>query len=188
MIIKRIKFLIKEKYINLLIFLILFKHIISMKNILKIYNKFSFNKNNKGQLSIEFLLISFIFILMLVSISLPLTEIAIDSSISSVNLIETKSEILKIVNSIDDVYSDGVGSKRTLFVEMPRETNLKISKNQILNKGIAIGTLSSLNDSKTINITFDAINVDSIMNFKKSTNYKIIIEWPLNNENIIVKM
>ena len=39
MIIKRIKFLIKEKYINLLIFLILFKHIISMKNILKIYNK-----------------------------------------------------------------------------------------------------------------------------------------------------
>ncbi|WP_225370644.1 hypothetical protein [Methanobrevibacter arboriphilus] len=141
----------------------------------------------KGQLSIESLLISLISILILVSISLPLTEIAVDSTISSVKLLETKSEISKITNSIDDVYSDGIGSKRILYVGMPKETYLIFSNDSVLKKGIVTGDLDVFNHSKQIKIVFNADNINSRINFKKNINYKVTIEWPIDTENIILK-
>jgi len=190
---------IEEIYIKLLIFLILFKYIKLVRNVLKIFNiikgfnlsevfKISiFDNDKEGQLSIEFLLISLVSILILVSISLPLTEIATDSTISTVNLLETKSEISKIANSIDDVYLDGVGSKRILYVKMPKETYLIFFHDITLNKGIATGNLNIFNNSKEIKTIFNANNVDSSLNFRENINYKVTIEWPMNSENIILK-
>ena len=187
MILKNIKKQIEERYIKLLIFLILFKHINPVRSILKIFKLPNLHNDKKGQLSIEFLLISLISILMIVSISLPLTEIAVDSTISSVKLLETKSEISKITNSIDDVYSDGVGSKRILYVEMPKETYLIFSNDSVLKKGTVAGNLDVFNYSKQIKIMFNADNINSRLNFKKNINYKVTIEWPIDTENIILK-
>ncbi|BBL61128.1 hypothetical protein MARBORIA2_13670 [Methanobrevibacter arboriphilus] len=187
MILKNIKKQIEERYIKLLIFLILFKHTNIVRSILRIFKMFNLHNDKRGQLSIEFLLISLISILILVSISLPLTEIAVDSTLSTVKLLETKSEISKITNSIDDVYSDGVGSKRILYVEMPKETYLIFSNDSMLKKGIVTGNLDAFNYSKQIKIMFNADNINSRLNFKKNINYKVTIEWPIETENIILK-
>jgi len=184
---------IKEKlskiYLNFLIFIILLKHIIIVNYIFKklrnnIYMKFEKN----GQMSLEFLLISFISIIIFISITLPLTNIAIESISDSINSIETKSEILKIVNCIDAVYSDGIGSKRAVFIEVPVDTTINFYQNTSSNFGIASGNINLRNNNKIINVDFKANNVESSIFLRKKFNTKVIIEWSNINDKISVKV
>jgi len=161
----------------------------SFRKIKRLKNSFRKNMESvdkRGQLSLEFILISFVAILIFVSISLPLTSIAIDSILDSTNAIETKSEILKIINSIDDVYSDGVGSKRIVFIEVPQDTTVHFYKNISSNTGIASGSMNLNNDViKVIEIPFKANNIHNTVILRKKVITKVTVEW--REENIVVK-
>ena len=222
--INKLKNLIEEKYISLLIFLILLKHLNFQKkslNLLKIakrlkikLNIFKKNKklknknfdnnkdidnnkrfkgykefkNNNGQLSLEFLLISLIVILVFISISLPLAEIAISSTLDLSDSLETKSEILKITGAIDDVYSDGIGSRRVVYIEVPKDTSITFSKNPLSNTGIATADIDlnkNINNTKRIEVHFKANNSVNSLNLRKKSLTKVIVEW--TEEGIILK-
>jgi len=144
------------------------------------------NIDKNGQMSLEFMLISLVAILIFVSITLPLTSIAVDSTMDSANAIETKSEMLKIANCIDDVYSDGIGSKRTVFIEVPQDTTVHFYKNIYSNTGIASGNINLNNNiNKVIEVLFKANNVENTITLRKMVITKVIIEW--REEGIVVK-
>lgn len=138
-------------------------------------------------MSLEFLLISLIGLFILISISLPLTDIGIESIKTTSDSIEIKSEMVKITNFIDDVYSDGIGSKRTIDVKLPRDTNIIFYKDSNLNKGIAIGSFDINNQSKSIEIQYNALNINGRLNIQKKTITRIVIEWNMDTDNIIIR-
>jgi len=160
-----------------------------ISNIFKIKMiKENFIKDNKGQLSLEFLLISLVAILIFIGITLPLASIGIDSSLETSNMLEIKSEILKITKSIEDVYSDGIGSRRIVYVEVPKDTNLRFSKDPFTNKGLATAEVNlNYNDNniKTIEVPYKAETKDISLNLRKNVLTKVIVEW--TEEGIVVK-
>jgi hypothetical protein len=153
----------------------------------KRFKRFKTSRNERGQLSLEFLLVSLVSILLLISFSLPLTGIAVDSTIDSADSMEIKSEIVKITNFIDEVYSDGRGSKRIFDVKFPRNTNIIFYNDSFSENGVAIGNFDLYNDTKQIKIKFNAPNLNDVLNMKKKVITRIIVEWPMNTENIVIK-
>ena len=148
--------------------------------------KNSFYKDIKGQLSLELLLISFLVILILVSITLPIANLGIDLSIDSSNLLEIKSEVSKIANEIDSVYSNGLGSKRTIVIEAPEDLNVRFSKD--LNSEIGLATAQYILNNgsmKEIKVNYKYPNLNYDLHLIKGHN-TVIIEWPVNSSEIIV--
>lgn len=175
-----------------MIILILIKHFNIIKDYIKKIKINEINnwnsKDKNGQLSLEFILISFVALLIFISITLPLTNIAVDSTLDATNSLETKSEILKITNAIDDVYSDGIGSKRTVYVEVPHDTSINFFNDIASNSGIASGNIIlNNNTNKLIEVSYNANNCESNLNLKKRINTKIIIDWSSSSDKIIVR-
>lgn len=134
----------------------------------------------------EFLLISFLAILILVSISLPIANLGLDLFFDSSNSLEIKSEISKIANGIDSVYSNGIGSKRTIAIEVPKDVNVRFSKD--LNSEIGLATVDHvLSDGslKKVEVNYKYSDLNYELQLKKGFN-SVIIEWPMNNSEIIV--
>ncbi|MCL2115978.1 MAG: hypothetical protein FWH29_07140 [Methanobrevibacter sp.] len=148
--------------------------------------KNSFFKDFKGQLSLEFLLISFLAILILVSITLPIANLGIDYGFDSSSSLEIKSELSKIANGIDSVYSNGAGSKRTLAIEVPKDVTVRFSKNPNSNEGLAtVSHVLSDGSMKKIELSYKYPNLNFDLHLIKGYN-SVIVEWPLNSTEIII--
>jgi len=157
-----------------------------IKNMYKILKKNEILKDCKGQLSLEFLLISFLVILILVSITLPIANLAIDLSVDSSNSLEIKSEVSKIANGIDSVYSNGAGSKRTIAIEVPNDVNVRFSKDPHSEIGLAtVGHILSDGSMKKIEVSYKYPNLNYELHLIKGYN-TVIIEWPVNSSEILV--
>jgi uncharacterized protein (UPF0333 family) len=148
--------------------------------------KNNFFKDLKGQLSLEFLLISFLAILILVSITLPLANLGIDLGFDSSASLEIKSELSKIANGVDSVYSNGAGSKRTIAIQVPKDLTVRFSKNPNSDEGLAtVYNVLSDGSMKKIELSYKYPNLNFDLHLIKGYN-AIIIEWPLNSSEIIV--
>lgn len=118
-----------------------------------------------------------------ISVSLPLTGFAVDTLFDSSNSIMIKSEVVKIASSIDQVYSNGPGSKRTVLLDFPEENTINFIKNQETG-GIAISRiLLSDSSQKEIEIPYKANNCQSSISFSKGFN-KIEIHWVYGEKDI----
>jgi len=143
-------------------------------------------KDFKGQLSMEYLLISFLAILILVSITLPLANFGIDLSLDSLNSLEVKSEVSKIANGIDSVYSNGLGSRRTISIQVPNDINVKFSK--VTNSDMGVATVDYVlrdGSMKKIEVSYKYPYLNQDLHLIKGYN-TIIIDWPINSTEIIV--
>jgi len=164
----------------------------SINIINKIKNLFYINLIDEriGQLSLEFLLTSLVAILIFITISLPFAGIAIDSTFDIHDSLSVKSEISKINQGINEVYSNGAGSKRTIFIESPKDININFYKDTGANNGGYAITDITLSDGsiKTIKVFNNADNLESSIHLNKKTNTRVIIEWSQNSQNIIVRV
>jgi len=157
-----------------------------IKNMNKLSKKDEILKDCKGQLSLEFLLVSFLVILILVSITLPIANLGIDLAIDSSSSLEIKSEVLKIANGIDSVYSNGAGSKRTIAIEVPHNVNIRFSKD--LHSEIGLATVEHIlsdGSMKKIEVSYKYPDLNYNLHLAKGYN-TVIIEWPANSSEIIV--
>ena len=82
--------------------------------------------DNKGQLSLEYILSSMIVILIISLISVPILLAAIDYSNDIIDSINSKNELSKITDAIDFCYSSGKGSKRIVYVDFNQDVNMKL--------------------------------------------------------------
>ncbi|MDR1819483.1 MAG: class III signal peptide-containing protein [Methanobrevibacter sp.] len=138
-------------------------------------------KDNKGQLSVEYLLIFLISILILIAITLPTLEFGISNSLDMMNIIKTKSEIVKITEAINTIYSNCIGSKKTVIIDIPKDTTLYFSF-----KSVYFDYLLSDGNMKRIYLNCDYPDLTNTITLSKGIN-KINVEWSVNNDKIEVK-
>lgn len=134
--------------------------------------------DNKGQISLEYLMIFAVSLILLIAFTLPLSEIAINDTFDVSNNLNAKSELSKLSNAITQVYSEGQGSKQTLYLDMDESLKVKIA-NSYLSAYIRLhdGTSKQLKIDYNSNLDSGSLFLDKGMN-------KIIVEWPINEGNM----
>ena len=137
-------------------------------------------KENNGQVSLEYLLIFAISIILLIVFTLPLAEISIENTMDVSNSLNVKSELSKLSNAINLVYSEGHGSKQTVYITLDEPVNVKISNSYLSSN-------YKLSDGKYKDFKLDYnSNLNKGSLFLDNGENKIIVEWPVNDEKMII--
>jgi uncharacterized protein (UPF0333 family) len=128
-------------------------------------------EDSKGQLSVEYLLIILVIILAFIAIVLPTLEFGINNSIDMTNIVKIKSECIKITNAVDIVYSNGIGSKKTVIIDIPHGTTIHFQDNKAYFDYL-------LNDKsiKRVYLPYNCPNFSTSIAISKGIN-KIAVEW-----------
>ncbi|MDR0912651.1 MAG: hypothetical protein LBM96_08665 [Methanobrevibacter sp.] len=137
------------------------------------------------------MLIVLISLILLITITLPIVSIAIDYSMDSSNIIETKSEVSKLINAVDMVYSRSGGSKELVVLNLPKATTLSFSnssKSQSASNQMDMGLASfsymfSDGNEKTVEIDINAKNINTKLYLNEGLN-KVIVYMDDNSKNI----
>ncbi|MDO5849193.1 MAG: hypothetical protein Q4P18_06640 [Methanobrevibacter sp.] len=137
--------------------------------------------DDSGQMSVEILFLFAVSIILLLVFTLPLTQMAIENNLDVSNILNVKSSVLQLANGIDDVYAQGMGSKKVITIESPADLSILI-------KPRSISTEISLHDGKIKKFSNNhkAENAFSNLNLDKGVN-KVLICWPDDSANIVVK-
>lgn len=137
-------------------------------------------EDNKGQVSMEYLLIFAISLIILIAFTLPIANFGLEKTFDVFNVLDTKAELSKLSNAISQVYSEGQGSKQIVFLTVDNPVNVKV-----LNSYISASI--TLNDGKikTLKLNHNS-NLDSGRIFLDKGENKIIIEWPIGKENMVI--
>lgn len=130
--------------------------------------------DDKGQLSLEYILSSMIVILIISLISVPILLTAIDYSNDLIDSIDSKNELNKITDAIDFCYASGKGSKRIVYVDFNQDADVKLSNDG--KAGFASLHLNLSDDSKEITSSFHYVGLNENIHFSKGFN-KIIVKW-----------
>ena len=139
--------------------------------------------DNKGQLSLEYILSSMIVILIISLISVPFLLTAIDYSNDIIDSINSKNELNKITDAIDFCYSSGKGSKRIVYVDFNQNTDIRLYNDG--KKGLASINLNLSDNRKEINSSFDYPNLNENIHLSKGFN-NIIVQWNDDSNRIEV--
>lgn len=137
-------------------------------------------KEDKGQVSLEYLLIFAVSIILLIAFTMPLAEMAIENTMDVSNSLNIKSELSKLSNAISLVYSEGQGSKQTVYLTLDEPVNVGISNSYL-------SCNYKLNDGKYKDFKLDFnSNLNKGSLFLDKGENKIIVEWPVNDEKMII--
>ena len=139
--------------------------------------------DNKGQLSLEYVLSSMIAILIISLISVPILLTAMDYSNDIIDSINAKSELSKITDAIDFCYASGKGSKRIVYVDLNRNVDIRLYNDG--NKGFASIDLNLSDNSKEITSSFDYNGLNENIHLSKGFN-KITVIWDEDSNMIEV--
>lgn len=137
-------------------------------------------RDNKGQISIEYLLIFAVSLILLIVFTLPLLQFGLENTMDVSQSLNAKSELSKLSNAISQVYAEGQGSKQTVYLTFDSELNLKISPSYI-------SAVVKMSDGKNREIkVFYNSNFNSGSLFLEKGENKIIVEWPVDSEKMTI--
>ena len=137
-------------------------------------------KEDKGQVSLEYLLIFAVSIILLIAFTLPLAEIGLEKTLDVSNTMNAKGELSKLSNAIGQVYGEGQGSKQTIYMDLDKSINVKITNSYL-------SASYMMKDSKTKEFKlYHNSNLNSGSLFLDKGENKIIVEWPINSEHMII--
>ena len=88
-------------------------------------------KEDKGQVSLEYLLIFAVSIILLIAFTLPLAEIGLEKTLDVSNTMNAKGELSKLSNAVSQVYGEGQGSKQTIYMDLDKSINVKITNSYL---------------------------------------------------------
>ncbi len=141
------------------------------------------NIDKKGQLSLEYILVSMMAILIISLVSVPILLTAIDYSTDIIDSINSKAELSKITDAIDYCYIGGKGSKRIVYVDFNQDLDVRLSNNG--KNGLASINLSLSDNSKEIRSSFDYVGLNENIHLSKGFN-KILVKWDEDSNRIEV--
>ena len=135
-------------------------------------------KEDKGQVSLEYLLIFAVSIILLIAFTLPLAEIGLEKTLDVSNTMNAKGELSKLSNAVSQVYGEGQGSKQTIYMDLDKSINVKITNSYL-------SASYMMKDSKTKEFKlYHNSNLNSGSLFLDKGENKIIVEWSIGNENM----
>ena len=144
----------------------------------------------KGQASVEYLLLTLVFLIIIGSVTVPLITQGINDSLDVSHSSDASAAINSIANAIGVVYSNGPGSQRTVNVYFSN-SNATLSYNSA-NSTIQMSVPQYMGNSTKV---IDA-NVPTAVTFNNGpsvtvgskTNYNATITWTTGTNNINVAM
>lgn len=137
-------------------------------------------KDNRGQVSLEYLLIFTISLIILIAFTMPLVNKSMETTLDVSDSLKIKSDLSKIASAINTVYGEGQGSKQTVNVYATHSVKVNVESNYLYcnlklkdksNKYIKVPCKSNL---KSCSLTL-----------KKGKN-SVVVEWPSGGENMFV--
>lgn len=134
--------------------------------------------DDRGQVSLEYMLIFAISLILLAVFTLPLTEKTIENTLDVSDTLDVKSDLSKMSLAVKEVYGQGQGSKQTIHIVSSKDLQVDVADNYI-------SCTLKLNDgqSKTEKMYFKSTLEKSSIYLKKGEN-SIVVEWPENCENM----
>jgi uncharacterized protein (UPF0333 family) len=132
--------------------------------------------DNKGQTSLEYLLIVSVSLILLIVFTIPLTHVAVENTLDVSDALEVKSDLSKIAQAVEKVYGQGQGSKQSVKIDSSKDMKISISSNYI-SSNLKLKDSSS----KVEKIYFKSTLQKSNLYVSKGEN-TIIVEWPINSE------
>ena len=139
--------------------------------------------DKKGQLSLEYILLSMMAILIISLLSVPILLTAIDYSSDIIDSINSKAELSKIADAIDYCYSSGKGSKRMVYVDFNQDVDVKLYNNG--ENGLASINLILSDNTKEITSSFDYTGLNENIHLSRGFN-KILVKWDEDSNMIEV--
>ncbi len=132
--------------------------------------------DNKGQVSLEYLLIFAVTLIILIVFTLPLLHESMGNTFDVSNSIKTKSDLSKLSQAIKQVYGQGQGSRITIGIDTESPVKINVAKNYVSSK-------IKLNDGqyKEIKIPVKSKLKNASFKLSKGKN-TFVIEWPVNSE------
>ena len=134
--------------------------------------------DDRGQVSLEYMLIFAISLILLAVFTLPLTERTIENTLDVSDTLDVKSDLSKMSLAVKEVYGQGQGSKQTIHIVSSKDLQVNVADNYI-------SCTLKLNDgqTKTEKMYFKSTLEKSSIYLKKGEN-SIVVEWPENCENM----
>lgn len=137
-------------------------------------------KDNKGQVSLEYLLIFAISIAILIVFTLPLTEQAVADTLDVSTSLDVKNDLSKITHAIEKVYGEGQGSKQTVNIISRDKVKIYLTDNHISCKlKLKSGSYKSLDEYYESNILGSSITLNRGENI-------LVVEWPENSDKMVI--
>jgi uncharacterized protein (UPF0333 family) len=150
----------------------------------KYTNIVMFSMDENGQASVEYVLLSLVFLIILGSVTIPLVSNSIDSSMDVSDTSNVNSAVNSIANAVGVVYANGPGSKRTINVYFPASGTLSYSNNAItMPVTLTNGTVKNINAAVPGTVVFSPNG-----NVAQKTNYNATVTWAVGGTNINVAL
>lgn len=88
-------------------------------------------KDNRGQVSLEYLLIFSISMILVIAFTMPFLKESIDMTFDVSDTIKAKGDLNKLALAIKQVYGQGQGSKQTLNINVEKPVKINIADNYV---------------------------------------------------------
>ena len=136
--------------------------------------------DDKGQVSLEYLLIFAVTLIILIAFTLPLLEESMNNTFDISDSIKAKSDLSKLSHAISQVYGQGQGSRVTLDLDIDNPIKINIANNHVSSK------------IKLKNNQYKEIKIP-VKSKLKATSFKLsdgrnslVIEWPVGSEYMAI--
>lgn len=134
--------------------------------------------DNKGQVSLEYMLIFAASLILLIVFTLPLAEMTVENTLDVSDTLDAKSDLSKISQTVKEVYGQGQGSKQTLHIVCSQDLTVDVANNYV-SCNLKLKDGSSKAEKAYFKSTFEK----SSLNLRKGEN-SIVVEWPEDSENM----
>lgn len=137
--------------------------------------------DNRGQVSLEYMLIFAILLIVLIVFTMPLVNQSMKTTLDVSDSLEIKSDLSKIDSAIKTVYGEGQGSKQTVNIYLKQSVKVDVGSDFLsCNLKLKDGS------SKFIKVSSKSNLKSSSINLKKGEN-NVVVQWPVGSENMVVQ-
>ena len=135
-------------------------------------------EDNKGQVSLEYILIFSVSLILLVVFTLPITQNSVENTLDVSDTLDVKSDLSEIAHAVAGVYGQGQGSRERLEISSPRDIKLTVTAGYV-------SCSLKLKDSSTkqVKVSYTSTLEKSNLYLSKGDN-SVIVEWPQDSENM----
>jgi uncharacterized protein (UPF0333 family) len=135
-------------------------------------------RDNRGQVSLEYLLIFAISMILLIVFTLPLTDFTIQTTLDVSDSLDMKSDLSKLSQAIQTVYGQGQGSRQ--IVNIISQTPSKID---VTDSHVSCNLKLKDGSRKLVKVTSKSNLAKTTIPISEGTN-TIVVEWPVGSETM----
>ena len=134
--------------------------------------------DDRGQVSLEYLLIFAISLILLVVFTLPLAEMTVENTMDVSDTLDVKSDLVRISQAVKEVYGQGQGSRQTVSITTSKDLKLSVAPGHV-----SCSLKLKDGSSKVEKVNFISTLEKSSINLDRGEN-SIVVEWPEGSENM----